>query len=160
MCTFLNFSSHQHNPRVLFKTIDLLLNPAHNQCPVKSDADCYLFLSYFTETALLRVTSDLLMAADEGMCSILVLLDLSAAFDMIDHSILLERLRHWVGISGTAFNWFYSYLTNRKYYVSAKNWVFAFSTIKYGVPQGSVLGPVLFSIYIYIAAPWSHYSET
>lgn len=59
-----------------------------------------------TETTLLKVTNDLLMAADSGMWSVLVLLDLSAAFHTVDHSILLERMRRWVGISGTVLDWF------------------------------------------------------
>lgn len=65
-----------------------------------------------TETALLKVTNDILMNADSGHHSILVLLDLSAAFDTVDHTSLLDRLKHWVGIDGTALKWFSSYLTD------------------------------------------------
>ncbi len=77
-----------------------------------------------TETALLKVTNDLLMSADDGMCSVLVLLDLSAAFDTIDHNIMLDILRHWVGISRTALEWFSSCLSNRNFCVSVNNCVF------------------------------------
>ncbi|XP_013871818.1 RNA-directed DNA polymerase from mobile element jockey [Austrofundulus limnaeus] len=72
-----------------------------------------------TETALLRVYNDILLACDSGDHVILVLLDLTAAFDTVDHSILLMRLQHQVGISGTALDWLRSYLANRTF--SVKN---------------------------------------
>ncbi len=74
--------------------------------------------SHSTETALIRVTSDLLMASDSGSTSLLIFLDLSAAFDTVDHHILLHRLQHYTGLSGTALKWFHSYLTNRTEYVA------------------------------------------
>ena len=64
------------------------------------------------ETALLRVMNDVLCAADRGDLTLLVLLDLSAAFDIIDHEILLSRFRNEVGITGTALHWFSSYLAD------------------------------------------------
>ncbi len=66
-----------------------------------------------TEAALIRVTNDLLISSDRGCISLLVLLDLSAAFDTIDHNILLNRLEHFVGISGSALAWFKLYLSDR-----------------------------------------------
>ncbi len=70
-----------------------------------------------TETALIRVTNDLLISADKGACSILLLLDITAAFDTISHAVLLERLHTLLGISGIALEWFKSYLTNRYQFV-------------------------------------------
>jgi len=70
-----------------------------------------------TETALVKVINDLLMASDNGLVSILVLLDLSAALDTIDHNILLQRLEHEIGIKGTALHWFKSYLSDRFQFV-------------------------------------------
>ena len=100
-----------------------------------------------TETALLKVVNDLLLSLDEGKLSVLTLLDLSAAFDTIDHTILLSRLEHVFGISGSALNWFSSYLLNRTQIVSVQNTNSDPTSISFGVPQGSVLGPVLFVLY-------------
>ena len=79
---------------------------------------------------------------------LLNLLDLSAAFDTIDHDILLNRLKTSFGISGTALLWFQSYLSGRKQKIKVKNVYSDEVTVLYGVPQGSVLGPVLFTLYI------------
>jgi hypothetical protein len=101
-----------------------------------------------TETAIVRVVNDLLQACDRGEVSILSLLDLSAAFDTIDHQILCSRLNQTFGCSGTVLQWFNSYLTNRTQSVVIDKAHSTPCVLKYGVPQGSVLGPVLFTMYI------------
>lgn len=103
--------------------------------------------NHSTETALLKITNDLLSATDQGEISALALLDLSAAFDTVDHNILLQRLQHTFGIHSTALSWFSSYLTNRYQTVSIDNLNSDPIKLECGVPQGSVLGPVLFTLY-------------
>uniref|UniRef100_A0A4W6G917 Reverse transcriptase domain-containing protein n=1 Tax=Lates calcarifer TaxID=8187 RepID=A0A4W6G917_LATCA len=105
-------------------------------------------LYHSTETALVKVTNDLLIASDNGLVSVLVLLDLSAAFDTIDHHILLQRLEHFIGIKGTALNWFKSYLSDRLQFVHVNNYSSMYTKVRHGVPQGSVLGPILFTLYM------------
>ena len=97
------------------------------------------------ETALPGVVNDLLQASDSGYVSILSLLDLSAAFDTVDHDILIKRL-HTFGCSGTVLDWFTSYLSFRTQSVFVGH-ASTPSALKYGVPQSSVLGPLLFTLY-------------
>ena len=100
-----------------------------------------------TETALLKVTSDILSAIDAGSSCLLVLLDLSAAFDTLDHTILLRRLETHFGVTGHALQWFVSYLSHRSQRVIVGDDVSSVHRLEYGVPQGSVLGPILYSMY-------------
>ena len=100
-----------------------------------------------TETALLRVQNDLPQAVDNEGGAILVLLDLSAAFDTVDHQKLLNLLNQSFGIRGVALKWFESYLKDRTQTVQIGSCTSTPVTLKYGVPQGSVLGPILFTTY-------------
>ena len=102
--------------------------------------------NHSTETLLLCVTDSLLYKADNRQVSLSTLLDQSAAFDTIDH-ILLKRLSYSFDISGTVFKCFISYLTNRTQSVSVGDLNSSPLPLKYGVPQGSVLGPILFTLY-------------
>ena len=103
---------------------------------------------YSTETALLKLLNDIYNAADCSKRSLLLLLDLSAAFDCIDINILLRRLNHSFGISETALHWIASYLNDRHQFVRIGTEQSNSVSCDYGVPQGSVLGPLLFSLYV------------
>src|SRR6476661_4861811 len=99
-----------------------------------------------TETALLRIHNDLARAINQQKVSALVLLDLLAAFDTIDPRILIQRLTSTFGVSGPALSFLSSYLLNRSQFVSINSSCSAPSTLHTGVPQGSVLGPLLFTL--------------
>jgi len=104
-------------------------------------------IKHSTETALLKVTNDIAFALAENKAAFLIMLDLSAAFDTIDHDILLHRLEHDFGIKGTALQWFRSYMSGRTFKVSVGGTFSHHFDLKYGVPQGSIIGPRIFTMY-------------
>ena len=90
---------------------------------------------------------DILLNMNKKNVTILVLLDLSAAFDTADHSIPLNRLSSKLGLNGTALAWFRSYLSGRSQRVSVRGAVSDKFDLRYGVRQGSCLGPLIFTVY-------------
>ena len=122
------------------------------QAHIKTNHLCNLLQSAYrkhhsTESALLKVYNDIIISMDKGEDTALTLLDLSATFDTIDHATLPDRLSDWYGISGQAQIWFSSYLQNRLQSLKIKDTFSDKVTLSYGVPQGSVVGPVLFTLY-------------
>ena len=103
-------------------------------------------LRHSTETAILKVFFDVIDALDVGNITLLALLDLTAAFDTVDHLILLQRLRRSFGIDATVLRWFHSYITGRTQAVHLSGTTTLLCPLVCGVPKGSVLGP-LFVLY-------------
>ena len=99
-----------------------------------------------TESALLNIKNDLLNMA-KGSVTALTLLDLSAAFDTIDHTIFLDRLNIYYGISELALGWFISYLLGKPHSVKVCSTLSHPAELQLWVPQSSILGPILFSVY-------------
>ena len=104
--------------------------------------------AHSTELLLLKVVNDLYRSFDMDMPSVVVLLDLSAAFDTVDHDKLLSILEREIGIAGTALKWFESFLRGRTQKVKIGSTYSEEMELLYGLAQGSVLGPPLFKIYI------------
>ena len=104
-------------------------------------------LNVSTNNALMSIIENIQTQLDEGKYCAGVFVDLKKAFDTVDHNILLRKLDYY-GIRGIANEWFCSYLKKRKQFVSIQNNMSSIKEILTGVPQGSVLGPLLFLIYI------------
>ena len=100
-----------------------------------------------TETALLTITKDILLSLDWGDNVFLLLLDLSVAFDKVNHSLLLSCLENWFGITGTVLQWFHSYLSGRSQFVEINDTKSSVRDLTVSVPQGSILGPILYLFY-------------
>ena len=99
------------------------------------------------ETAVTKIHNDILMMVDKKKNVVLLLLDLSAAFDTINHKLLLNKLTSMYGINGSVLGWFKSYLTNRSFKVAVNRSTSSSCWLEIGVPQGSILGPLLFILY-------------
>ena len=106
-------------------------------------------LVHSTETALVKMNYDILISLDAGKCTVLVSIDLSVAFDTINHNILLIMIQYLYGITGTAFKWFQSYIEQRNNQVCVGDSFSQRRSLTSGVPQGSVLGDRLFTMYTY-----------
>lgn len=104
--------------------------------------------SHSTETVLVHLCNEISVTRSVGMSSCLLLLDLSAAFETVNHEILLERLASSFYFSGTVLNWLRDYLLSRSQFVKCSNQLSSVYPITGGVPQGSVLGPLLYSLYV------------
>ena len=102
---------------------------------------------YSPYMALLDIVDKITKSIEDGKVALAIFIDLQKAFDSLDHNILLQKLSHY-GIRGTALNWFTSYLCNRTQYVVYGAVKSSTQEIKWGVPQGSILGPMLFLIFI------------
>ena len=108
---------------------------------------------FSTESALLKLQNDILSALDQKKNVLLVLLDLSAAFDTVDHETLFSKLETDFYFCGIALDWFKSYLQNRSQSIQISHTTSGQHPTLYGVPQGSILGPVLVSLYT--SSSWS-----
>ena len=128
---------------VVHQTI-IYLNTNNLQCKLQS---AYR-KNHSTETALIHVQNNILRALDQHQEVLLIMLDLSSAFDTIDHSTLLKRFHHRFGFSDTVLKWFTSYLSQRSQSVIINGIQSPKLCTSFGVPQGSVLGPLLFTLYI------------
>ena len=103
--------------------------------------------NHSTETAMLKICNDALLAADSGMVTLVVLLDYSAAFDTVDHTVMLDILQRQCGLTGEALQWHTSYRHCRSYAVAAGGATSETVYLDCGLPQGSSLGPLNFVVY-------------
>ena len=130
--------------RVVSKRIDCFLFRYNLMSPYQSAyRPCHS-----TETVLLRLCNDISVARGKRLLTCAVMLDLSAAFDTVNHLYLLNRLSKSYNFSGVVLKWFSSYLENREQIVCVNTYQSRPYPLLYGVPQGSVLGPRLYSLYV------------
>jgi hypothetical protein len=133
--------------KVLERVVSSQLKSYLQENRLFADAQSAYRQYHSTETAMLRVMNDLLLALDTGHEAVLVLLDYSAAFDTINHDIFFDRLQNRYGIGGTELKWFKSYLKDRSQAVVIDKVISDTFSLPWGTPQGSVKGPLDFIMY-------------
>ena len=140
------------NLSVVSKLLERVALTQLNKYLVGNDLHCSMQSGYrpnhSCETLHVRMSDDVLREIHSDNIVIVVLLDLSAAFDTIDHGILLDKLLTDFGICGKALEWFKSYLKDRSFRVKIDKSLSDLLCLLFGVPQGSLLGPILFILYI------------
>ena len=103
--------------------------------------------NFSTDFCLVQLTDFILRGMDKGFHIGMILVELEKAFDTLDHTVLLQKME-CIGFKESVIKWFQSYLSNRKFFVTLENVFSDAGLINCGVPQGSILGPLLFLIYI------------
>ena len=133
--------------KILEKVVASRVNSYMNSSHTSNDYQSAYRKFHSTKRALLKIHNDILSSMDDGRVTAMALLDLSAAFHTIDHIILPRRLADWIRVSGKALDWFKSYLTGRSQRINIGNCLPSTSDLSFAVPQESVLGPLLFTLY-------------
>jgi hypothetical protein len=133
--------------KITEKIIYSRLNKYLSDCNILHQSQFGFRSKLSTSMALLELVDKLTKAVDEKKITVGIFVDLAKAFDTVDHGVLIAKLQYY-GIRGIALDWFRDYLSNRKQYVSINKSDSTLMSIKCGVPQGSILGPILFLIYI------------
>ena len=133
--------------KLIEKVVDSRISDHLSSCNLYDPQQSAYRAFHSTETALVKVQDDIMCSIDNGHVAMLVLLDLSAAFDTVSHELLLQRLSTCFGFSDTALQWIRSYISDREQSVGIDNVTSEPTSLLYGVPQGSVLGPKLFCMY-------------
>ena len=129
-CVLVRFNNHRKDNNLM---------PSH-QSAYREHHSC--------ETAPVRLINDLLWSMEKQWVTALVAIDLSVAFDTVDHTVLLKVLQQNFGVKGKVLNWIDTYLRPRGFKVNIGNEYSKYIPMDFSVPQGSILGPVLFSAYI------------
>lgn len=133
--------------KLIERAVQVQLGKHLSERNILSPFQCGFRKAHSTETATISLTDTIRRNIDQGLLTGAVFIDLSKAFDTVDHTLLLQKLRYY-GIENLELEWFKDYLTNRKQVVGYQNVMSDFQSITSGVPQGSILGPLLFILLV------------